>query len=59
MHEIELSAGPIAYEDTANPGPVVVLHGLATNGSVWSQVVQELRPDHRCLVPTLPLAVVC
>ena len=56
MHEIDLSAGPIAYEDTAGPGPVVVLlHGLAMDGSVWSQVVQELRPDHRCLVPTMPL----
>lgn len=56
MHEIELSAGPIAYEDTAGPGPVVVLlHGLAMDGSVWSQVVQELRLDHRCLAPTMPL----
>jgi pimeloyl-ACP methyl ester carboxylesterase len=34
---------------------VVLLHGLAMDGSVWSQVVQQLRPDHRCLVPTLPL----
>lgn len=56
MREIELSAGPIAYEDTGGPGPLVVLlHGLAMDGSVWSQVVQQLRPDHRCLVPTLPL----
>jgi pimeloyl-ACP methyl ester carboxylesterase len=56
MHEILLSAGPIAFEDTMGPGPVVVLlHGLAMDGSVWSQVVQELSPDHRCLVPTMPL----
>jgi pimeloyl-ACP methyl ester carboxylesterase len=56
MHEIELSAGPIAYEDTTGPGPVVVLlHGLAMDGSVWNQVVQQLRPDHRCLIPTMPL----
>jgi pimeloyl-ACP methyl ester carboxylesterase len=56
MHEIELEAGPIAYEDTAGPGPVVVLlHGLAMDGSVWSHVVQELRLDHRCIVPTMPL----
>lgn len=56
MHEIELSAGPIAYEDTTGPGPVVVLlHGLAMDGSVWSQVVHQLRPDHLCLVPTMPL----
>ncbi len=56
MNEIALSAGPIEYEDTAGPGPVVILlHGLVMNGSVWSQVVQTLRPDHRCLVPTMPL----
>src|SRR5260370_16723071 len=24
-------------------------------GSLWRHVVQELRTDHRCLVPTLPL----
>jgi pimeloyl-ACP methyl ester carboxylesterase len=44
MNEIALSAGPIEYEDTAGPGPVVILlHGLVMNGSVWSQVVQTLR----------------
>ena len=56
MQEIELSAGPIIYEDTTGSGPVVVLlHGLAMDGSVWSQVVQQLLPDHRCIVPTMPL----
>ena len=56
MYEIELSAGPLAYEDTGGTGPVVLLlHGLALDGSVWSQVVQQLLPDHRCLVPTMPL----
>lgn len=56
MQKIELSAGTIEYEDTAGSGPIVVLlHGLAMDGSVWSQVVQELRLDHRCIVPTMPL----
>ena len=56
MQEIELSAGHIAYEDTGGSGPVVVLlHGLVMDGLVWSQVVQQLRPDHRCIVPTLLL----
>ncbi len=56
MQEIELSAGIIEYEDTGGSGPVVVLlHGLVMNGSVWRYVVQELRPDHRCVVPTMPL----
>ena len=56
MAEIELSAGPIEYEDTGGAGPLVVLlHGLAMTGSVWRHVVADLRADHRCVVPTLPL----
>jgi pimeloyl-ACP methyl ester carboxylesterase len=55
MQEIELSAGIIEYEDTGGSGPVVVLlHGLAMDGSLWRHVVRELRADHRCIVPTLP-----
>lgn len=56
MRRIRLSAGTIEYEDTGGNGPVLVLlHGLAQNGSVWRRVVAELRPNHRCVVPTLPL----
>jgi pimeloyl-ACP methyl ester carboxylesterase len=56
MPEIELSAGIIEYEDTGGSGPVVVLlHGLVMDVSVWNHVVQELRHDHRCVVPTMPL----
>jgi pimeloyl-ACP methyl ester carboxylesterase len=52
---IELSAGTIAYGDTGGAGPVLVLlHGLAQNGSVWRKVVDDLRADHRCITPTLP-----
>src|SRR5215470_7965267 len=56
MQAIALSAGSIEYEDTGGSGPVVVLlHGLAMDGSLWRHVVRELRTDHRCVVPTLPL----
>jgi pimeloyl-ACP methyl ester carboxylesterase len=56
MREIELSAGTIEYEDTGGDGPVVVLlHGVAMDGSLWRNVVADLRADHRCVVPTLPL----
>src|SRR5216684_3135660 len=56
MQEIELSAGMIEYEDTEGLAPVVVLlHGLVMDGSLWRHVVGELRSDHRCVVPTLPL----
>ena len=56
MQEAELSAGIIEYEDTGGSGSLLVLlHGLAMDGSLWRHVVRELRVDHRCVVPTLPL----
>ena len=55
MPEVELSAGTISYEDTGE-GPVVVLvHGVAMNGTLWRKVVGALRDGHRCVVPDLPL----
>ena len=55
MLEVALSAGTIEYEDTGTGPPVVLLHGLAMDGSLWRNVVSDLDRDHRCLVPTLPL----
>ena len=56
MPELELSAGVVDYDDSGGPGPVLVLlGGLVMDGSVWDPVVSELRGDHRCIVPTLPL----
>jgi pimeloyl-ACP methyl ester carboxylesterase len=56
MPAIELSAGIIEYEDNGGNGPIIVLlHGLVMDGSLWRHVVQELRADHRCVVPTLPV----
>jgi pimeloyl-ACP methyl ester carboxylesterase len=54
--KIELSAGTIEYQDTGGDKPVVVLlHGLLMDASLWDGVVADLRTDHRCVVPTLPL----
>jgi pimeloyl-ACP methyl ester carboxylesterase len=56
MPAVELSPGTIEYEDTGGSGPVVVLlHGLIMDGSLWRHVVQDLRSDYRCVLPTLPL----
>ena len=56
MPAIQLSAGTIEYEDTGGSGPILVLqHGLLMDGSVWRQVVRDLRTDYRCVVPTLPV----
>lgn len=56
MKSVELSAGTLEYEDTGGDGPVVVLlHGLLMDESLWTEVVTDLRTDHRCVVPVLPL----
>lgn len=56
MPQIELTSGVIDYEDTGGEGPVLVLlGGLVMDASVWDPVVDDLRDDHRCVVPTLPL----
>jgi pimeloyl-ACP methyl ester carboxylesterase len=56
MPELELTAGVIDYQDTGGQGPVLVLlGGIAMDASVWDPVVADLRRDHRCVVPTLPL----
>lgn len=56
MPVVELTAGPISYEDTGGNGPVLVLlHGLLMNGTLWRNVVPELSDAYRCITPTLPL----
>ncbi|MGW3298064.1 hypothetical protein AMK23_22230 [Streptomyces sp. CB02130] len=43
MGDVRLSAGVIEYRDTGGYGPVVVLlHGVAMNGSLWDEVVAGL-----------------
>jgi pimeloyl-ACP methyl ester carboxylesterase len=52
----ELSTGMIDYDDTGGDGPMVVpVRGLTQSGTVWREVVADLRADHRIVVPTLPL----
>jgi pimeloyl-ACP methyl ester carboxylesterase len=55
MKEIELSAGPIEYQDTGDGPVVVLLHGLMMDASLWDGTTAGLSADHRCVVPTLPL----
>jgi pimeloyl-ACP methyl ester carboxylesterase len=56
MPAIELSSGTIDYEDTGGELPVIVLlHGLIMDGSLWRHVVEDLRAEYRCVLPTLPL----
>jgi pimeloyl-ACP methyl ester carboxylesterase len=55
MKQIELSAGTIEYEDTGDGPPLVLLHGLMMDASLWDGPIADLSADHRCLAPTMPL----
>src|SRR6266545_2079929 len=53
---VELSAGTIEYLDTGGEGqPIVLLHGLMMDASLWNDVLDDLSGDFRCIAPTLPL----
>ncbi|WP_028933194.1 alpha/beta fold hydrolase [Pseudonocardia spinosispora] len=55
MPRIELTSGPVDYQDTGGNGPVVVLaHGLPMNETQWRKVL-PLLSGYRCVLPTLPL----
>jgi pimeloyl-ACP methyl ester carboxylesterase len=54
-HAIVTSLGPVDYVDAGSGPPVLLLHGLHMDHSLWEDVVEDLARDHRCIVPTLPL----
>jgi pimeloyl-ACP methyl ester carboxylesterase len=55
MHEIELSAGAIRYRDSGEGPPLVFVHGLLVDGTLWRKVVPQLEDRFRCIVPDWPL----
>src|SRR3954447_15888847 len=55
MPQIELSTGTIEHRDTGEGPPLVLLHGLLMDASLWDDVIADLARDHRCIAPTLPL----
>ena len=55
MNEIELSAGTIRYRDTGDGPPIVFVHGLLVDGTLWRKVVPSLEGRYRCIVPDWPL----
>ncbi len=55
VNQVELSAGTIEYQDAGAGPPLVFLHGLLMDASLWDDVITSLSPNFRCLAPTLPL----
>ncbi|HEY3754045.1 MAG TPA: alpha/beta hydrolase [Pseudonocardiaceae bacterium] len=55
MHSIELPAGVIEYDEVGAGPPVVLLHGLLMDHTVWDRVLPLLPPGNRYIRPVLPL----
>jgi pimeloyl-ACP methyl ester carboxylesterase len=56
MLNVDLSAGTIEYLDTSGDGaPLLFIHGLLMDDSLFADVVADLRGDFRCVIPVLPV----
>lgn len=55
MREVELPAGVIEYDEVGSGPPVVLLHGLLMDHTVWDQVLPLLPAGFRYIRPLLPL----
>ncbi len=49
------SKAGLYYSDSGGDGPpVVFLHGVLMNGTLWSEVIDQLPDHYRIIVPALP-----
>ncbi|MGA5817578.1 alpha/beta fold hydrolase [Kitasatospora sp. NPDC094028] len=55
MREVELPAGVVEYDVAGSGPPVVLLHGLLMDHTVWDRVLPLLPPGFSYLRPVLPL----
>ena len=55
MPEIQLSGGNLRYRDEGAGRPVVLIHGVLVNGTVWQHLLPRLAGDARVIAPDLPL----
>jgi pimeloyl-ACP methyl ester carboxylesterase len=53
-HEVHLPQGTIRYREDGNGEPLLFVHGVLVNGSLWRKVVPQLSKDFRCIVPDWP-----
>jgi pimeloyl-ACP methyl ester carboxylesterase len=53
--EIELSAGTVRVHESGDGPPIVFVHGLLVDSTLWRKVVPALESDYRCVLPDLPL----
>ena len=53
-HEVHLPHGTIRYREDGTGEPLLFVHGVLVNGSLWRKVVPQLSKDFRCIVPDWP-----
>jgi pimeloyl-ACP methyl ester carboxylesterase len=51
----DLPEGPIRYRESGTGDPIVFVHGLLVDGTLWRDVASRLEGEHRVIVPDLPL----
>ncbi len=55
MNELQLPQGTIRYRESGSGEPIVLVHGLLTNGELWREVAPRLAGEFRVIVPDWPL----
>lgn len=55
MNELRLPQGTIRYRELESGEPIVLVHGLLTNGELWREVAPRLASEFRVIVPDWPL----
>ena len=55
MNEARQPQGTIRYRELGTGEPILLVHGLLTNGELWGEVAPLLAKDFRVIVPDWPL----
>jgi pimeloyl-ACP methyl ester carboxylesterase len=55
MNEVRLPQGVIRYRELGAGKPIVLVHGLLTNGELWRDVAPRLAERFRVIAPDWPL----
>jgi pimeloyl-ACP methyl ester carboxylesterase len=53
--DLQLQQGTIRYHEAGSGEPIVLVHGLLTDGRLWREVTPVLARDHRVIAPDWPL----
>ncbi|HBM90068.1 MAG: alpha/beta hydrolase [Parvibaculaceae bacterium] len=52
---VTLPQGRVTYRDVGASPPIIFVHGLFLNGTIWDKTIERLTSHRRCIVPELPL----